>query len=125
MTKRFMSILSKEKFYPILPNLDNSEVVFLDFSQILVDIEDYKNIRKFFEICSSNNTEPTTPKMRQEFNNSFLKKSGKRYLIGRYGENRKEMLHGSQIEKEGRTIHLGIDIFSNKQETIYAPYEGM
>ena len=115
MTKRFMSILSKEKFYPILPNLDNSEVVFLDFSQILVDIEDYKNIRKFFEICSSNNTEPTTPKMRQEFNNSFLKKSGKRYLIGRYGENRKEMLHGSQIEKEGRTIHLGMDIFSTKK----------
>jgi murein DD-endopeptidase MepM/ murein hydrolase activator NlpD len=34
------------------------------------------------------------------------------------------MLAGSSIADEGRTLHMGIDIFSRDLETVYAPCDG-
>jgi len=114
------------KFFEILPRLkQNSEVIILDFNQIPPDLPDYKNIKVFFSKCKKEEIDPKLPKNRQGFNDALLLKTGKRYLIGRYGEDRKEMLKGSHIEKENRTIHLGIDIFSSTLESIYSPFRGI
>ena len=64
------------------------------------------------------------PENRQRFNNQYLERAGLRYLISRYAEDRIEMLRGSQIEKEERTIHMGIDIFSKDLEDIFVPSDG-
>ncbi|HUD44673.1 MAG TPA: peptidoglycan DD-metalloendopeptidase family protein [Patescibacteria group bacterium] len=101
-----------------------SELMILDFNQIPPGTPDYKNIRAFFERCQTSGVNPRLPENRQQFNNNFLEKSGKRYLISRYAEDRHEMLKGSQIAEEGRTLHLGIDIFSKDLEPVYAPYDG-
>lgn len=39
-------------------------------------------------------------------------------------EDRIEMLRGSKIAEEGRTFHLGIDIFSKDLDPIYSPCDG-
>jgi murein DD-endopeptidase MepM/ murein hydrolase activator NlpD len=49
---------------------------------------------------------------------------GSRYLVSQYAENRRSMLKGSKIESQGRVYHLGIDIFANDQEEVYAPSDG-
>ncbi len=113
-----------KNFYPIMRDLENSEIVILDFNQISEELPDFKSIKKFFEECKKIGINPKSPENRQKFNNIFLEKIGKKYLIGRYGEDRIEMLRGTNIEKEGRTIHLGIDIFSKNQDSVYCPYEG-
>lgn len=79
--------------------------VFLKKAEILELIQNYQKIDK------------------QKFNKKFIDVSGKRYLISRYGEDRIEMLRGSKIAKEGRIIHLGIDIFSKNLEVVYAPFD--
>ncbi|MEK6927398.1 MAG: peptidoglycan DD-metalloendopeptidase family protein [Nanoarchaeota archaeon] len=101
-----------------------SEIIFLDFNQIPQNIEDYKNIKLFFEECIKKGINPKLPENRQKFNNIFINKSGKKFLIGRYLEDRKEMLKGSKIAEDGRTYHLGIDIFSSDLEDIYSPEDG-
>ncbi|MDO8563412.1 MAG: peptidoglycan DD-metalloendopeptidase family protein [Nanoarchaeota archaeon] len=115
----------QKNFSEILPKLrENSELIILDFNQIPPETPDYANIKLFFEKSIKEGINPRLPENRQAFNNLLLQKSGKKYLIGRYLENRKEILKGSNIEKEGRTIHLGIDIFSKNLETIYSPLDG-
>ncbi|MCR4261063.1 MAG: peptidoglycan DD-metalloendopeptidase family protein [Candidatus Colwellbacteria bacterium] len=110
------------KVFEMLTGLFNdSEVMILDFNQIPSDAPPYKNIRLFFEKSRDHGIDPKLPQNRQRFNNYFLNKSGKRYLISRYAEDRIEMLKGSKIAEEGRTIHLGIDIFSKNLETVFAP----
>lgn len=96
----------------------------LDFNQIPTETPDYKNIKLFFEESQKLGVDPKLPENRQKFNNTFLDKTNKRYLISRYAENRIEMLKGSKIAEEGRTYHLGIDIFSKNLESIYAPCDG-
>lgn len=106
----------------LLPELfSKSELMILDFSEISSKLPEHKNIKLFFEKCRALQIDPKLPQNRQKFNDEFLTKTGKRYLISRYGENRIEMLKGSQIAKEGRTIHLGIDIFSKDLELVFAP----
>lgn len=121
-----MPDFEKLDFAEIMPNLRiKSEIVILDFNQLDASIPDFKNIQKFFRECEARGENPRLPENRQKFNDTFLQKVGKKYLIGRYGEDRIEMLRGTQIEKEGRTIHLGIDIFTQGLEEIYAPYNGV
>jgi len=113
------------KVFEILPDLfTRSEIMILDFNQIPPNIPDFKNIQKYFLKCLEVGVDPKLPENRQRFNNDCLDKSGLRYLIGRYAEDRIEMLRGSQIEREGRTIHMGIDIFSKDLEDIFAPSDG-
>lgn len=113
------------KIFELMPQLfTRSEIMILDFNQIPSDLPEYKNIKKFFDKSQEEGIDPKLPENRQKFNNEFLQKTGKRYLISRYAEDRIEMLKGSKIAKEGRTIHLGIDIFSKDLETVYAPCDG-
>ena len=96
----------------------------LDFAHIREDIPDSQNIQRFFEQCAREGTDPTFPEQRQAFNDQLLAETGARYLVSRYGEDRAAMLAGSSIAREGRTLHLGIDIFCRDQETVYAPCDG-
>jgi len=113
------------RIYELLPQLfTRSEVMILDFNQIPSDLDEYKNIKHFFEKSQRLKIDPKLAESRQRFNNEFLVKSGKRYLISRYAEDRSEMLRGSKIAEEGRTIHLGIDIFSKDLESVYSPCAG-
>ena len=101
-----------------------SAILYLDFQQIPADLPDYQNIQKYFADCEAQGINPRSPENRQRFNNNFLQHSGKRYLIGRYGEDRIEMLRGSKIAAEGRSIHLGLDIFTKDCDPILAPCAG-
>lgn len=113
------------QIYELMPQLfSSSEIMILDFNQIPSDFPEYKNIKKFFEKSQKDDVDPKLPENRQKFNNEFLEKTGKRYLISKYVEDRIEMLKGSKIAEEGRTIHLGIDIFSKDLEAVYAPCDG-
>ena len=110
------------KIYELLPELfTQSELMILDFNQVSANMPEYKNIKVFFEKSRAHGMDARRPEQRQKFNNNFLQKAGKRYLISRYAEDRIEMLRGSKVAEEGRTIHLGIDIFSQNLEHVYAP----
>ena len=116
----------KEQCAEILKEMrSRSERVILDFSEIPSDLPSYKNIKLYFESLASKGIDPKLPENRQSFNNNFLSVSGNRYLIGNYAEDRSAMLKGSHIEREGRTYHLGVDIFSQEQEEVYAPTDGI
>ena len=113
------------KAFELLPQLfTKSEIMILDFSQLPADLPEYKNIKTYFSACVKNGVNPKLPENRQRFNNQYLERAGLRYLISRYAEDRIEMLRGSKIEKEERTIHMGIDIFSKDLEDIFAPSDG-
>ena len=110
------------KIYELLPQLlTKSDLMILDFDQIPSDLAEYKNVKIFFEKSLAKGIDPRLPENRQRFNNNFLQKTGKRYLISRYAEDRIEMLKGSKIADEGRTIHLGVDIFSKDLEDVLSP----
>jgi murein DD-endopeptidase MepM/ murein hydrolase activator NlpD len=113
------------KIFELMPELfTKSELMILDFREIPSDLPEYKNIEIFFEKNKELGVDPKLPENRQKFNNNFLEKSEKRYLISRYAEDRIEMLKGSKIAEEGRTLHLGIDIFSKDLEPVYASCNG-
>ncbi|MEO5627469.1 MAG: peptidoglycan DD-metalloendopeptidase family protein [Candidatus Saccharimonadales bacterium] len=108
-----------------LKNLFNaSKLLILNFDQIPDDIPASENIQHFFEQSTTLGIDPKTPNQRQQFNNQMIKDTGRRYIVSRYGEDRRAMLAGSSIAKEGRTIHLGVDIFSKNLEAVYAPCDG-
>lgn len=108
-----------------LPELfTRSRLMILDFSEIPPDVRGEENIRLFFEDCEKRGLNPRLPENRQQFNNRMLQATGARYLVSRYGEDRSAMLAGSQIAKEGRTLHMGIDIFSQNLEPVFAPCDG-
>ena len=96
----------------------------LDFANINPATPNSQNIQQFFAQCEAQGINPRLPEQRQRFNNRVLDETGARYLVSRYGENRQAMLAGSAIAKEGRTLHLGVDVFCRDQETIYAPASG-
>lgn len=108
-----------------LPELfTRSRVVVFDFSQIDNLTPASANMELYFKTFLKEGRNPRQPESRQLFNNRFLSRSGKRYLIGRYGEDRIAMLADTPAGKEGRTIHLAIDIFSKDLEPVYAPCDG-
>lgn len=110
---------------PLRHMFSRSQLLVLDFSKIAVIMPKSLDIRQFFEECTRQGINPRLPANRQKFNNRVLTTTGARYLVSRYAEDRSAMLVGTKIASEGRTYHLGIDIFSKNQETVYAPCDGM
>ena len=109
---------------PLQQLFTRSRLMILDFSQIPSDIPHTSNIELFFKESEADGLNPRLPQNRQRFNNGMLQATGARYLVSRYGEDRRAMLAGSKIAAEGRTLHLGIDIFAKDLETVYAPCDG-
>lgn len=109
---------------PLGEMFTRSKLMVLDFSQITEDTPDKENIKKFFERSRQRGLNPRSPEQRQIFNNDMLDATGARYLVSRYAEDRGAMLRGSQIAEEGRTYHLGIDVFAKDLEPLYAPCDG-
>jgi len=102
----------------------SSRLMVLDFADIPDGTPPTENIQHFFETCESQDINPRLPEHRQAFNDQLLAHTGARYLVSRYGEDRKAMLVGSKIASEGRTLHMGIDIFCQNLETVFAPCHG-
>ncbi len=102
----------------------SAEIVILDFNEISPSFPQHKNIARFFERCAKEGRDPRSAKERQQFNDCFLRISGKKVLIGRYGEDRAVILEGSSMAREGRTIHLGIDLFTTGLEEVFCPLDG-
>ncbi len=113
------------KLTEFLPGVfHESRSIILDFAHIPQDTPDCMNIQKYFENCFAHNINPRAPENRQAFNNRAIEFSGSRYLVGSYAENRSAMLGDTQIAREGRTYHMGIDIFCADQPDITAPCDG-
>ncbi len=109
---------------PLRGLFSQSRLLTLDFAQIGPDTPQSQNIQHFFEDNQHQGIDPKLPEQRQAFNNRVLDETGARYLVSRYGEDRASMLAGSSIAQDGRTLHLGIDIFCRDLETVYAPCDG-
>lgn len=111
--------------HEILPELfTRSEVLPLFFADI-TEADAGKNIKAFIEEQERQGNNPRAAHMRQQFNEQVLAHTNSRYLIGRYAENRENILSpGSHMVQEGRTYHLGIDVFSRDHEVILAPCDG-
>jgi len=112
-------------FQELLPELfSRSRWLTLDFDNINPETPRSQNIQVFFDECSASGVNPRAPEQRQLFNNRVLDETGARYLVSRYGEDRSSMLAGSSIAREGRTLHLGVDVFCRDQEVVSAPCNG-
>lgn len=102
----------------------SSRLMILDFAQIPAGLRAEENIKLYFDACFSRGVNPRLPENRQLFNGQMIDACNTRYLVSRFAEDRSAMLAGSQIATEGRTLHLGIDIFSKSQEPVFAPCNG-
>ena len=109
---------------PLEGLFDNSKRLVLDFSKIKPGTLYEENFEKIFQDYNSNNLNPREPANRQQINDLLINKSGYRYLIGQYGENRSAMLADTPAGRAGRVIHMAIDVFSKNLETIYSPCDG-
>lgn len=109
---------------PMTDMFTRSKLMILDFAHIPADLPEAENIQQFFTRQTAAGNNPRLPEHRQMFNNDMLQATGARYLVSQYGEDRSAMLAGSGIAEEGRTLHMGIDIFSQELETVYAPSDG-
>lgn len=109
---------------PLEQLFTRSQLMILDFSQIPLDAPHTSNIELFFKDSEAEGLNPRLPENRQRFNNDMLDATGARYLVSRYGEDRRAMLAGSTIAAQGRTLHMGVDIFAKDTETVYAPCDG-
>lgn len=108
----------------VMPELfSRSKLMILDFRETN-NLPSSENIETYFLESVENGVDPKLPQNRQAFNESMLDATGARYLVSRYAEDRIEMLRGSPIANEGRTLHMGIDIFSRNQEDVLAPCNG-
>lgn len=109
----------------LLPGLfTNSKIIILDFAKIAKKVPVELNIQQYFEGLDKLGSNPRLPENRQKFNDAAIDFSGSRYLIGNYGEDRIAMLKDTPAGREGRTIHMAIDIFSKDLEPVYAPCDG-
>lgn len=109
---------------PMQGMFSSSALMVLDFDQLTDDTPPEQDIRRFFEECKAEGVNPRLPENRQRFNNQMLKSTGARYLVSRYIEDRRAMLADTKIGQEGRTFHLGVDVFSADLEPVYAPCDG-
>lgn len=102
----------------------SSKVLVLNFAHIPVNTPSEENIQHFFAESEKQGINPRLPQYRQMFNEKALTSANVRYLVSQYGEDRIAMLAGSHIANEGRTLHIGIDIFARDQESVLAPVDG-
>lgn len=110
---------------PMPEMFTRSELLVWNFAEIDPVLDVHKNISTYMGERELAGEDPRDAYHRQEFNNNVFNHTNARYLIGRYGENRIDILgRGSHIATEGRTYHLAIDIFSRDQEPVYAPCDG-
>lgn len=109
---------------PLRELYTRSKLLHLDFSLIPTDAVWQNNIANFFEQCQKEGLDPRAPENRQRFNDQFMEYNNVRYAVSQYAEDRSSMLQGSQIAKENRVYHLGIDIFATKLEEVFAPCSG-
>lgn len=108
----------------VMPELfTRSELLIWNFAE-LTTVDSYKNIQNYMDARMQNGLDPTEAFHGQEFYEQVFAATDSRYLIGRYGENRQDILRGSHIEREGRVYHLAVDIFSRDQELVFAPCDG-
>ncbi|MDB5185175.1 MAG: Peptidase [Candidatus Saccharibacteria bacterium] len=109
---------------PLQNLFTDSRRLILNFDDIPADTPPAESIASYFEAMTQKGLNPRLPEHRQQFNDQLLASTGKRYLVSQYGEDRRSMLAGSAIAEAGRTIHLGIDIFSKDLEPVLAPCDG-
>ena len=102
-----------------------SRVIVLDFSKIPKDTSQDESIEVYFKDLTQKGENPRLPQNRQAFNDHILRKTKSRYLVGQYGEDRVVMLADTAAGREGRTIHMALDIFAINQEEVVSPCEGM
>lgn len=116
----YMPILSE----PLPELFARSQTIILDFAQLTDELPVSQNIQNYFKDAQANEVNPRLPENRQQFNNTMLEETNARYLIGRYGEDRVAMLADTPAGKQGRTLHMAVDIFSRDLEPVYAPCDG-
>jgi murein DD-endopeptidase MepM/ murein hydrolase activator NlpD len=109
---------------PLVGLFDHSKLITLDFAKITKNIPPELNIQQYFEDLNTLGDNPRLPENRQKFNNRAIDSWASRYLVGAYGEDRIAMLSDTPAGREGRTIHMAIDIFSKELEPVYAPCDG-
>lgn len=102
----------------------SSKKLVLDFSKIDANTPMDENFETIFNEYIKKNKNPRLPKNRQQINEALINSSGFRYLIGQYGEDRTAMLSDTTAGKEGRVIHMAIDVFSKDLEQVYSPCDG-
>jgi len=92
-------------------------------------LPDFKYQRRF--VIPADGSDSTVPDLSaQEFDEWFAAKRDKldaRYGIGRYGEDRtvyQSASFASPASSERRTIHMGLDVFVDADEALYAPIDG-
>lgn len=108
-----------------LPQLfRSSRRLVLDFTHMDPHTPRQENIAMYFNEMERQGKNPRSPRARQSFNDQLIERTGARYLVSSYAEDRIAMLRGSSIADEGRTLHLGIDIFSKDLEPAMAPCDG-
>lgn len=108
----------------VMPELfTRSEILIWNFAEI-TDVDEYKNIEQYMREQERLGNDPRDAFHRQVFNEQVFAQTDARYLIGRYGEDRSDILRGSHIAGEGRVYHLAIDIFARRQEPVIAPCDG-
>ena len=109
---------------PLSSLFTNSKRIILDFKLIPPNTPSEENIMLYFEEMEARGLDPSTAQNRQKFNDAMIARTDIRYLVGDYGEDRSSMLRGSEILAQGRTLHLGIDIFATNLESVYSPCDG-
>lgn len=109
---------------PLKELFTSSKILVLNFANIPHATPVQENIQHFFTESEKRGINPRLPQHRQVFNEQALAHADVRYLVSQYGEDRIAMLAGSRIADEGRTLHMGIDIFAKDQEAVYSPCDG-
>ncbi len=109
---------------PLEELFNSSKRLVLDFTKIDVDTPDSENFEKIFQDYRAKGLNPRQPENRQRINNVLIESSGFRYLIGQYGEDRTAMLADTPAGKEGRVMHMAIDVFSKDLEPVFSPCNG-
>lgn len=109
---------------PMKELFSRSQPITLDFQKITADTPLTQNIEAYFKDQLVQSRNPRRPENRQAFNNQALATSGARYLVGMYGEDRVAMLSDTPAGREGRTIHMAVDIFAKELEPVFAPASG-
>ncbi len=112
------------KLHEILPEmLTKTELLVLDPKDITPK-DSHKDYFTYSDALIAEGRDYKSPQERELFNNTVLQQTGSRYLYGRYLEDRSFFLDGSFMAKEGRVLHLGIDLFCIEQEPVFAPCDG-